>query len=112
MKRIEFIANGKGVLKERVGIREKKVTKAVEDAIDFADEQIFELEQKAKEIIDSIKDVADSRDDINKKINEYVDKMQDADGYRDTKKYLEKLQTILTEDVEVDDSVQEVKIVQ
>jgi hypothetical protein len=111
MKRIEFISNGKGVLKDRVEFREKRVKKAVEDALDYADEQIFELEHQAIDIVDSIETVADSKEQINKKINDYLDKMEAADGFRDTKKYLEKLKEILEQEVEVDETVQEVRLV-
>jgi ribosomal protein L17 len=103
MKRIDFIVKGvKGVLEETFSFREKRVRRAVDDAIDNAEEMAFEERRKATETINSIKDVADDKSKIAQKLNEYILHMQDADGYLKTKEYLEKAKVMLDEEVEVE----------
>lgn len=103
MKRIDYIVRGvKGVLKDTFNFREKKVIRTVEDAIDYADEQTFEMERQAVEIINSIKDVADNKDKIIEKLNQYIDVMEKVEGYKRSKAHLEKVQELFNEEIEIE----------
>ena len=103
MKRIDYIVKGvKGVLSETFNFREKKVRRAIDEAIDNADEQAYDARRKAEDVINSIKDVADDKQKIVVKLNQYIIYRQDADGYAKSKEYLEDMKKMLDEEVEVE----------
>lgn len=103
MKRIDYIVKGvKEVLSGTFNFREKKVRRAIDEAIDNADEQAYDARRKAEEVINSIKDVADDKQKIVVKLNQYIIYRQDADGYAKSKEYLEDVKKMLDEEVEVE----------
>lgn len=110
MKRIDYIIrNKKGVLKDDYQFREKKVRRTLEDAIDYAEEQAFDSKRKAVDIINSVKDVADDKEKITTKLNEYITEKENAEGYLRTKKYLEEVKTLLEEEVDFEEEEDEKK---
>ena len=104
MKRLDYIVrNKKGVLKDDYQFRAKKVTRTLEDAIDYAEEMAFDSKRKAVEIINSLKDVADDKDAITGKLNQYIEAKESAEGYLRSKKYLEEVNDLLEEEVDFEE---------
>ena len=103
MKRIDFIANGKGTVRDSE-FRQKKVKKTIEDSIDNLEEEKYNAERKCERIINSIKDVADDKFMIAKKLNEYIQARADVEGYDKAKSYLKDVKKMLDDEIEVDEN--------
>ena len=103
MTRLDYIVKGvKGTLSEVFGFRKKRIERTIDATIDFAGEKVVECENQAVEIINQFKDVADCEKGINEKVNLYIDKMAEAESFRNSEKYLKQLKEILAQEVEVE----------
>lgn len=101
MKRIEQIAQGKDIVDAMATLRENRVKRTIEAAIDAAAESAMEAEVAAQKILDGLGKHADNANSLTNAYNSYAEKMCEHDDYLRTKKYLEALRDKLNEEVEV-----------
>lgn len=99
-KRISLIAKGKNILSNMVGIKERKIKRAVDAALDKAKEEAISAEESILQIIEKMGD-SDSSEHLNSCINQYLDKKTDIDNWTKRVTWIEELQTMLEEEVEV-----------
>ena len=101
MKRITLIAKK---VKNYVNdaLRERKINRAVEAAIDKAEMNALEAEDRAEQILDALAEVADDDAAINSKLNAFIEALNEAENWRNTKSKIEVFKQRLNEEVEVE----------
>lgn len=101
MKRITLIAKK---VKNYVNdaLRERKINRAVEAAIDKAEMNALEAEDKAEQILDALAEVADDDAAINSKLNDFIKALNEAENWRNTKSKIEVFKQRLNEEVTVE----------
>lgn len=104
IKRIEWLSNGgKQKIKDSENFNERKIKRVFEDCIDYSLEKSQECEYEANEIIDSIKSCPNDRNAILKKLDSYIAKREEAEGFKRSHKYLKDALEYIEDIVEVDD---------
>lgn len=101
MKRITLIAKK---VKNYVNdaLRERKINRAVEAAIDKAEMNALEAEDRAEQILDALAEVADDDAAINSKLNDFIKALNEAENWRNTKSKIEVFKQRLNEEVTVE----------
>lgn len=101
MKRITLIAKK---VKNYVNdaLRERKINRAVEAAIDKAEMKALEAEDRAEQILDALAEVADDDAAINSKLNDFIEALNEAENWRNTKSKIEVFKQRLNEEVAVE----------
>ena len=101
MKRITLIAKK---VKNYVNdaLRERKINRAVEAAIDKAEMNALEAEDRAEQILDALAEVADDDTAINSKLNAFIEALNEAENWRNTKSKIEVFKQRLNEEVTVE----------
>lgn len=101
MKRITLIAKK---VKNYVNdaLRERKINRAVEAAIDKAEMNALEAEDRAEQILDALAEVADDDVAINSKLNDFIKALNEAENWRNTKSKIEVFKQRLNEEVTVE----------
>ena len=101
MKRITLIAKK---VKNYVNdaLRERKINRAVEAAIDKAEMKALEAEDRAEQVLDALAKVADDDIAINSKLNDFIEALNEAENWRNTKSKIEVFKQRLNEEVTVE----------
>ena len=101
MKRITLIAKK---VKNYVNdaLRERKINRAVEAAIDKAEMNALEAEDRAEQVLDALAEVADDDAAINSKLNAFIEALNEAENWRNTKSKIEVFKQRLNEEVTVE----------
>lgn len=101
MKRITLIAKK---VKNYVNdaLRERKINRAVEAAIDKAEMNALEAEDRAEQVLDALAEVADDDAAINSKLNDFIKALNEAENWRNTKSKIEVFKQRLNEEVTVE----------
>lgn len=94
--RLQQLLEGKNVLKN--SLRENKIKRGIDSAIDNAEEQILSNQEKALELLDILAET-DKLEDV---INKYVEAKMLESQYTEAKKYLEELKEYLNEKTKVE----------
>lgn len=102
MKRISLIAK-KVTTYVNSALRERKINRIIEAALDKAETNALEAEDEAEQILDSLGEVADNDTLINDKLNAFIKALDKAENWRNTKSKIETFKTRLNEEVVVDD---------
>jgi hypothetical protein len=95
--RLQQLLEGKNVLKN--SLRENKIKRGIESAIDNAEEQILSNQEKALELLDILAET-DKLEDV---LNKYIEAKSLEKQYSEAKKYLEGLKEYLNEKTKVED---------
>lgn len=101
MKRITLIAKK---VKNYVNdaLRERKINRAVEAAIDKAEMNALEAEDRAEQVLDALAEVADDDAAINSKLNDFIKALNEAENWRNTKSKIEVFKQRLNEEITVE----------
>ena len=101
MKRITLIAKK---VKNYVNdaLRERKINRAVEAAIDKAEMNALDAEDRAEQVLDALAEVADDDAAINSKLNAFIEALNEAENWRNTKSKIEVFKQRLNEEVTVE----------
>ena len=101
MKRITLIAKK---IQNYVNdaLRERKINRAVEAAIDKAEMKALESEDRAEQVLDALAEVADDDAAINSKLNDFIEALNEAENWRNTKSKIEVFKQRLNEEVAVE----------
>lgn len=101
MKRITLIAKK---VKNYVNdaLRERKINRAVEAAIDKAEMKALEAEDRAEQVLDALAEVANDDTAINSKLNDFIEALNEAENWRNTKSKIEVFKQRLNEEVTVE----------
>lgn len=95
--RLQQLLEGKNVLKN--SLRENKIKRGIDSAIDNAEEQILSNQEKALELLDILAET-DKLEDV---LNKYIEAKMLESQYTEAKKYLEGLKEYLNEKTKVED---------
>lgn len=98
-KRISIIAKGKSLISELLKIREGRINRAVASAIDTAEENSINADEKVISLLNKLGEC--EPDEINKVLNEIIEAMDEAESWRTRKLQVQKIQQLLNEEVEV-----------
>lgn len=101
MKRISLIAK-KVTTYVNSALRERKINRIIEAALDKAETNALEAEDEAEQILDSLGEVADNDTLINNKLNAFIKALEKAENWRNTKSKIETFKARLNEEVVVD----------
>ena len=102
MKRISLIAK-KVTTYVNSALRERKINRIIEAALDKAETNALEAEDEAEQILDSLGEVADNDTLINDKLNAFIKALEKAENWSNTKSKIETFKARLNEEVVVDD---------
>lgn len=103
VKRLNLIVKGKGLVSEMLRLKQNKINRAIESAIDKAEEEALDAENKVISLLEKLGNSTDSSTSINAVINEICTTMDDAETWRIRKKQVEQLKEMLNEEVEVEE---------
>lgn len=95
--RLQQLLEGKNTIKN--SLRENKIKRGIESAIDNAEEQILCNQEKALELLDTLAETENLEDTLNKYIEAKILEKQ----YSEAKEYLEGLKEYLNEKTKVED---------
>lgn len=101
VKRINLIVKGKGLISEMLRIKQNKIERAIESAIDRAEEESIDAENRVLSLIEKLGESTDSSTKINEVINEICVAMDDATEWQTRKQQVERLKKMLNEEVDV-----------
>ena len=101
VKRINLIVKGKGLISEMLRIKQNKIERAIESAIDRAEEESIDAENRVLSLIEKFGESTDSSTKINAVINEICVAMDDATEWQTRKQQVERLKKMLNEEVDV-----------
>ena len=99
-KRISLIAKGKSVLSDLIGIKERKIRRAVDTAIDKAQEAAITANEAALKCIEDMSQV-DTAEHYNQCINKYFEHRSDVEEWRRRQTWATELKALLDEEIEV-----------
>lgn len=99
MKRINAIVKGKGIVNEILQIREKKIKRAVESAIDYAQEQQLDADTRALKAITLMGENADNPENLKNYINQYCQAIDDRKDWETKEEQVKLLKKKLDEEV-------------
>ena len=103
MKRINAIIKGKAPkMTDTLSRKVSRILRNVDQAIDYAEDQIDIALEKAETLIDSLGLTADAN-----RINAYVEAVKTMDEWKNTLKTLKELKEKLNSEVEVDNTQEE-----
>lgn len=94
--KLQQLLEGKNVL--RNSLRENKIKRGIESAIDNAEEQVLSNQEKALELLDTLAETENLEDTLNK----YVEAKILENQYAEAKKHLEGLKEYLNEKTKVE----------
>lgn len=94
--KLQQLLEGKNVL--RNSLRENKIKRGIESAIDNAEEQVLSNQEKALELLDTLAETENLEDTLNK----YVEAKMLENQYAEAKKHLEGLKEYLNEKTKVE----------
>ena len=103
MKRISIIAK-KVTTYVNSALRERKINRIIEAALDKAETNTLEAEDEAEQILDSLGEVADNDSAINDKLNAFIKALEKAENWRNTKAKIEQFKERLNEEVPVEEN--------
>lgn len=103
VKRLNLIVKGKGLVSEMLRLKQNKINRAIESAIDKAEEEALDAENKVISLLEKLGNSTDNSASINAVINEICKTMDDAENWRIRKKQVEQLKEMLNEEVEVEE---------
>lgn len=103
MKRISIIAK-KVTTYVNSALRERKINRIIEAALDKAETNALEAEDEAEQILDSLGEVADNDSAINDKLNAFIKALENAENWRNTKAKIEQFKERLNEEVPVEEN--------
>ena len=104
MKRVNAITKGKAsCITDLIDRKAKRIMRAVEQAIDCASDKVDSCKDSAEDIINSFGEYAGSDETmaLQSRINTYLDKVAEAEGWADTVKRLKALKDKLNAEVEI-----------
>ena len=106
MKRITAITKCKGVLAETLNRKANRIRRAVQQAIDCAEDKAATFMEQAEEIINNLGDKAGASDTpaLQDALNEYVTVMNQAKAYSEAATTYRELAVKLEEEVTVEDT--------
>lgn len=96
--RLQQLLEGKNTIKN--SLRENKIKRGIESAIDNAEEQILCNQEKALELLDTLAET-DRLEDV---LNKYVEAKMLEEQYSEAKKHLKELKKYLDEKVKIEDA--------
>lgn len=99
-KRISLIAKGKSVLSDLIGIKERKIRRAVDTAIDKAQEAAITADEASLKCIEDMSQV-DTAEHYNQCINKYFEYRSDVEEWRRRQTWATELKALLDEEIEV-----------
>lgn len=95
--RLQQLLEGNNVLKN--SLRENKIKRGIESAIDNVEEQVLSNKEKALELLDTLAETTDLENTLNK----YVEAKMLEKQYSEAKKHLEELKEYLQEKIKTED---------
>lgn len=95
--RLQQLLEGKNVLRNT--LKEGKIKRGIESAINNTEEQILNNQEKALELLDTLAETENLEDTLNK----YVEAKMLESQYTEAKKHLEGLKEYLNEKTKVED---------
>lgn len=98
-KRINLIVKGQKCLTELLGIKEKKIRRAVESALDFTEESAVECKEKRQLLLNELGENADNKEALVEIINRYCDLIDQEDEWNRKHKQVLALKKELEEEV-------------
>ena len=104
MKRIVAVIKGKATqITAALSRKASRITRNVDQAIAWAEDQIEIAKECAESIIDSFGEVADGAhtEECSERINDYIEKVKELQEWEDTLVILKSLKAKLDEEVEV-----------
>ena len=102
VKRISLLVKGKSAFSDTTEIRERKIRRSVEAAIDKATEEKLLAEEKAIKALESMKDSTDSSF-LTVCINNYLDAKYESEEWNKRVGWAKNLADLLDEEVEVEE---------
>ena len=106
MKKVNAIAKGKAsCITDLLNRKANRIMRGVEQAIDFAADQIEDCKDAAEKVINSLGEVAESgmTSTLQSRINAYCDKMAQAEEWEAQLTRLKDLKKKLEEDVKIEE---------
>ena len=102
-KRLSLLVKGKGFIADLLDMKARRIKRAVEAAIDKANEEALIAAEKAKEMLDGLAEAAEGPDyseKLNKFINDYADLCEAEEAWKAKALAVQKLHTLLNQEVE------------
>ena len=102
MKRLDLIVKGKDLVSELFGIKTRKIKRAIESAIDIAEERALSAEERVTTLLSEFGDRFDSSDGLTETINSICGAMDEAKEWKKKAEQVRKIRTLLEEEVEAE----------
>lgn len=98
-KRINLIVKGQKCLTELLGIKEKKIRRAVESALDFTEESAVEAKEKRLALLNELGEQADDKEALMGIINNYCELLDDEENWKKRNNQIKFLKKELEEEI-------------
>ena len=102
MKRLDLIVKGKDLVSELFGIKTRKIKRAIESAIDTAEERALSAEERITTLLLEFGDKFDSPEGLTETINSICAAMDEAEEWKKKAEQVRKIRTLLEEEVEAE----------
>lgn len=99
-KKINLIIKAKGLVETALGLKERKIRRAVAAAIDFAVDQQLNAESAKTKALENIGKYADDPNALRDAINSYCTACDELENWKVREAQAKKLQDVLDEEVE------------
>ena len=98
-KRINLIVKGKGLVNELLGIKERRIRRALSSAQDLAEENVIKCKDDILAKLNDLGEVED-QDSVNIILNEIFEIIDNREGYRARAEQVKEIMAMLEEEVE------------
>ena len=101
MKRLDLIVKGQELVSELFGIKTRKIKRAIESAIDTAEERAFSAEERVTILLAKLGENYDNPQALTDTINSLCVTMDEAQEWRKKAEQVKRVKSLLEEEVEV-----------
>ena len=98
-KRINLIVKGKGLVNELLGIKERRIRRALSSAQDLAEENVIKCKDDVLAKLNELGEVED-QDQVNNILNDIFDILDSRECYKTRAEQVKEIMTILEEEVD------------
>ena len=103
VSRLDLIVKGKDLVSALLGIKTRKINRAVSSAIDTAEENAISSNENVNKLLTKLGDVYDSPAELTGVINAICEEMDKAELWAKRTEQVKKIAELLKEEVEVEE---------
>lgn len=103
MTRLDLIVKGKNLVSALLGIKTRKINRAVSSAIDTAEENAISSNENVNKLLSKLGEVYDNPAELTNAINSICEEMDKAELWAKRAEQVKKIAELLKEEVEVEE---------